>query len=157
MRVSHLKYQPYFRKGISALLFFSLLILPSFLFSQNTDNLRIEKVPEEGLTNDYVVCINQDTNGFMWFGTREGLFRYDGYSFKAFKNLPGDSTSLVNNVIITLYPEKNNLSDFASLSAEKKSEIRREIADPKTFFVKQELKTLNWLVELFRGTWLPKL
>jgi hypothetical protein len=54
-------------------------------------------------------------------------------------------------------PEKNNLSDFASLSAEKKSEIRREIADPKTFFVKQELKTLNWLVELFRGTWLPKL
>src|ERR1700679_2395803 len=109
MRVSHLKYQPYFSKGISALLFFSLLILPSFLFSQNTDNLRIEKVPEEGLTNDYVVCINQDTNGFMWFGTREGLFRYDGYSFKAFKNLPGDSTSLVNNVIITLYPEKNNL------------------------------------------------
>jgi ligand-binding sensor domain-containing protein/two-component sensor histidine kinase len=108
MRTSRFKYRTWFHKGISTL-FFSLLLLPLFLFPQNVDNLRIEKVPEEGLTNDYVVCINQDSNGFMWFGTREGLFRYDGYSFKAFKNLPGDSTSLVNNVIITLYPEKNNL------------------------------------------------
>ena len=77
--------------------------------AQDINNLHIEKVQEEGLSSDYIVCINQDTKGFLWFGTREGLFRYDGYSFRAFKNLPGDSSSLVNNVIISLCSDKNNL------------------------------------------------
>src|SRR5476651_675048 len=70
--------------------------------AQDINNLHIEKVQEAGLSNDYIVCINQDTKGFVWFGTREGLFRYDGYSFRAFKNLPGDPSSLVNNVIVSL-------------------------------------------------------
>jgi len=79
------------------------------LFAQNIDNLHIEKVQEEGLSNNYINCISQDKNGFLWFGTREGIFRYDGYNFKPFKNFPGDSTTLINNFIITLYPDKNNL------------------------------------------------
>jgi len=77
--------------------------------AQDINNLHIEKVQEDGLTNDYIVCINQDTKGFIWFGTREGLFRYDGYSFRAFKNLPGDPSSLANNVIVSLCSDKNNL------------------------------------------------
>src|SRR5580698_3596176 len=86
-----------------------LLCGPVPCCAQDINNLHIEKVQEDGLSNDYIVCINQDTKGFIWFGTREGLFRYDGYAFRAFKNLPGDSSSLVNNVIGTLCPDKNNL------------------------------------------------
>lgn len=93
----------------SVLAFFYLLCLTTALSAQNIDNLYIEKVQEEGLSTDFIVCITQDSNGFMWFGTSEGLFKYDGYSFKAFKNSPGDSTSLINNVINCVYPEKNNL------------------------------------------------
>jgi serine phosphatase RsbU (regulator of sigma subunit) len=46
--------------------------------------------------------IRQDCYGFMWFATVEGLNRYDGYSFKVYKNIPNDTTSLPSgNVNIT--------------------------------------------------------
>jgi len=91
--------------GIIFLLFF----FPCRLNAQDISNLHIEKVQEEGLTNDYIQSINQDSNGFIWFGTKEGLFRYDGYSFKAFRNFPGDSNTIMGNSIQCIYPEKNNL------------------------------------------------
>src|SRR5579872_5480732 len=93
----------------SFLIIIFLLGLSNPLSAQNIDNLNIEKVQEEGLSNDFVICINQDNNGFLWVGTREGLFRYDGYSFKAFKNSPVDSTSLIDNSITAVCPEKNKL------------------------------------------------
>ena len=38
----------------------------------------------QGLSNNEVKCILQDHKGFMWFGTLDGLNRYDGYAFKVF-------------------------------------------------------------------------
>ena len=43
--------------------------------------------------------IFQDKYGFLWFGTTDGLNRYDGYEFKVYKNIPGDSTSLPSSNI----------------------------------------------------------
>ncbi|WP_260607279.1 two-component regulator propeller domain-containing protein [Chitinophaga polysaccharea] len=37
---------------------------------------------ERGLSNNSVTCIHKDRYGFMWFGTYDGLSRFDGYSFK---------------------------------------------------------------------------
>jgi ligand-binding sensor domain-containing protein len=54
---------------------------------------------ENGLSNNAVCSIFQDHNGFMWFGTYDGLSRYDGYSFKTFSNIIGDSTSIGSNNI----------------------------------------------------------
>ncbi|WP_276499910.1 hybrid sensor histidine kinase/response regulator transcription factor [Terrimonas pollutisoli] len=54
---------------------------------------------ENGLSNNVVNSIFQDHNGFMWFGTYDGLNRYDGYSFKTYRNVVGDSTSLSSNNI----------------------------------------------------------
>jgi len=53
----------------------------------------------EGLTQSNVTCIMQDSRGFMWFGTQDGLNKYDGYLFLPYKNIPGDSTSIANNYI----------------------------------------------------------
>ena len=39
----------------------------------------------EGLSQSSVLCILQDNNGFIWFGTRDGLNKYDGYSFKTYR------------------------------------------------------------------------
>lgn len=57
---------------------------------------------ENGLSNNAVVTIYQDNKGFMWFGTYDGLNRYDGYRFKIYRNKIGDSSSLVDNGIWTI-------------------------------------------------------
>jgi signal transduction histidine kinase/AraC-like DNA-binding protein/streptogramin lyase len=60
---------------------------------------------EDGLSNSVVFCILQDNMGFMWFGTVNGLNKYDGYKFTVYKNIPGDSTSLIDNWISTIYED----------------------------------------------------
>ena len=62
---------------------------------------------EQGLSQSSVLCILQDHTGFMWFGTKDGLNRYDGNSFKIFQYKYDDPTSLGNNVINSLFEMKN--------------------------------------------------
>ena len=50
-----------------------------------------------GLSDNRVTCFYKDKKGFMWIGTRNGLNRYDGHSFKIFRPQPGNSIS--NEVI----------------------------------------------------------
>ena len=54
---------------------------------------------DDGLSHNSVYAIHQDRRGFLWFGTQDGLNRYDGYNFKVYKNEIGDSTSIDNNWI----------------------------------------------------------
>jgi signal transduction histidine kinase/ligand-binding sensor domain-containing protein/DNA-binding response OmpR family regulator len=56
----------------------------------------------EGLSHSYITSIVQDHKGFMWFGTWEGLNRYDGYEFKTFRHNPKDSTSITSEFIQSL-------------------------------------------------------
>jgi PAS domain S-box-containing protein len=64
---------------------------------------KVENIsPENGLSNSWVSSIVQDKEGFMWFGTWNGLNRYDGYDFTVFKPVPDDSLSLSNNAIKAL-------------------------------------------------------
>ena len=62
---------------------------------------------ENGLSQSSVNCILQDKKGFMWFGTQDGLNRYDGYNIKIFKHNSSDSTSLADNFIVGLYVDSS--------------------------------------------------
>src|SRR5580704_16106017 len=62
---------------------------------------------ESGLSNNSVECSIQDDDGFLWFGTINGLNRFDGYTFKTFYNDPGDSTSIGSNFIRCLYNDSH--------------------------------------------------
>ena len=53
----------------------------------------------DGLSQGYVVDILQDRRGFMWFATRDGLNRYDGYNFVVYKHDPKDPGSLSSNFL----------------------------------------------------------
>jgi ligand-binding sensor domain-containing protein/serine phosphatase RsbU (regulator of sigma subunit) len=54
---------------------------------------------EHGLSQSIVNAVIQDSRGFMWFVTEDGLNRYDGYTFKVFKPDPKNSFSLAHNEI----------------------------------------------------------
>src|ERR1700694_5709437 len=61
-------------------------------------NIRFEHLgTDEGLSQSNVTCILQDSRGFMWFGTRDGLNKYDGYKITVYKNNLKNKNSLSNN------------------------------------------------------------
>ena len=67
----------------------------------NISNIKFELL-SDGLSEKSVTCILQDKKGFMWFGTRNGLNRYDGVEFKIYEFVHGDSTSISSNFINSL-------------------------------------------------------
>ena len=79
-----------------------IIIMAMFVsrsYSQ-VDELQFERISiESGLSQSSVLCIYQDCKNFMWFGTYEGLNRFDGYNFKVYKAEPGNPNSLSNNNI----------------------------------------------------------
>ena len=84
-------------KAVSRYVF---LLLPFPLFAQQAKFQHIGL--DEGLSQDIVTAIAQDSLGFMWFGTEDGLNKYDGYGITVFKHNARDTNSLPSNVISTL-------------------------------------------------------
>ena len=64
---------------------------------------------EDGLSQGMVNCIIQDKYGFMWFATKDGLNRYDGYSFTVFRHDPQDTTTVRDNTIEEVYEDRAGL------------------------------------------------
>ena len=66
-----------------------LLLILSAQASGQVQNIAFERLStEEGLVSPTVYCMFQDSRGFMWFGTDEGLCRYDGIRFKLYDPIP---------------------------------------------------------------------
>jgi len=87
-----------------------LLVLSVFCSNAQPDNMSLRYLrTEEGLSQNEVTSILQDNEGFMWFGTRSGLNRYDGYNFLVFDQVPGDSSKLVNTSIERIYKDSKGI------------------------------------------------
>jgi len=75
-----------------------------------SNNLRFEHLTiENGLSHNSVSCMMEDKKGYLWFGTEDGLNRYDGYGFKVYKFDPADTASLAQNYITALYEDSDGL------------------------------------------------
>ena len=92
-------------------IYFTLITLFSvFWVNAQPNNMSLRYLrTEEGLSQNEVTSILQDNEGFMWFGTRSGLNRYDGYEFLVFDQMPGDSNSLVNTSIEKIYKDSKGI------------------------------------------------
>jgi signal transduction histidine kinase/ligand-binding sensor domain-containing protein/DNA-binding response OmpR family regulator len=70
----------------------------------------------DGLSQNEVFCIHEDRKGFIWFGTQDGLNRYDGYTFRIYRPLPGDTNSLVDYAINAITEDENGYLWIATRS-----------------------------------------
>jgi ligand-binding sensor domain-containing protein/signal transduction histidine kinase/DNA-binding response OmpR family regulator len=84
------------------------ILLSGFLIAQ-APVLRFKHLGnEQGLSNSTVETIFQDSRGFMWFGTRDGLNKYDGYQMTVYRYNAADSNSISDNYIKYLYEDSHH-------------------------------------------------
>lgn len=87
------------RSFFQVLIFMVFICLPCCLFA-NGNEISFHNIKnEDGLSQNSVNCILQDSLGFMWFGTEDGLNKYDGLSFTFYKFSQKNPNSLTNSSI----------------------------------------------------------
>lgn len=90
---------------------------------------------KDGLSQNTVMSVCQDQKGFLWFGTQDGLNRYDGYSFITYKNEQGDTTSIAGNFIRYVMEDKSGqlwvAANGLNLFDRKKETFKRFRHNPK--------------------------
>lgn len=95
------------------LIFFITLLLflleGSLLYSTNPELLFKRYQMADGLSNNTVWCGIQDSYGFIWIGTSDGLNCYDGLRTKIYRNVPSDTCSLGNNYVCSLLEADGDL------------------------------------------------
>ena len=101
-----------FKNKITSVLLLVCLTFSSIIFttsqvSGQPNGLKFSHLTSaNGLSQSSVRCILKDRYGFLWFGTRDGLNRYDGYKFKIYRNDRKDKGSLPSNHVLSIYEDK---------------------------------------------------
>ena len=71
-------------------------------------SLRFEHLSrDDGLSQSFVYTIVQDPQGYLWFGTQEGLNRFDGFGFKVFAHNPDDPASLSDESVRVMIRDRS--------------------------------------------------
>ncbi|RDC58355.1 hybrid sensor histidine kinase/response regulator [Pedobacter chinensis] len=86
------------------LLFISTIIILN-LYCKAQDLIFNHLITENGLSQNSIFSIAQDNHGFMWYGSRFGLNRYDGNQFRLYKSNATDSSTLTDDYITALYSD----------------------------------------------------
>ena len=81
------------------------IMLLSFLKAQMITNISHYSV-DNGLSENHILCMLQDRKGIMWFGTYDGINKFDGYSFRNFKGSKNQKYKLINCRIDRLKEDK---------------------------------------------------
>ncbi len=86
-----------------------IMLLSAYVCSgQNYSSFRRISI-RDGLSQNTVKCILKDHRGFMWFGTEDGLNRFDGYRFHAYRVQPGNEKALLNDGINCLLEDSKGV------------------------------------------------
>ncbi len=95
-------------KKIFFLIFF--VSLPIIAQSINSSKINFSKLSiQDGLSGTQVLSVLQDKYGFMWFGTIDGLNRYDGQNIKIYKNDPSNQNSLSGNSVVSMFEDSKGV------------------------------------------------
>ena len=113
-----------------------VLIGPLSAVFAGQENIRFQRITlEDGLSQESVLSIFQDSEGYMWFGTQEGLNRYDGYQFKVFARSTRKESTLSSDWIYSISESNDGLlwvgtSDGANVFDKKSQTFQTFKHDP---------------------------
>ncbi len=97
-------------KNSNTKIFVLLICLFQFPFFGSSQDINFKHISiNDGLSQNAVFAIIKDTKGYMWFGTKDGLNKYDGYNFVIYQHNPFDTTTLSANYITSLFEDKRGL------------------------------------------------
>src|SRR5512140_2570514 len=71
---------------------------------------------KEGLSQGSVICVFQDSKGFMWFGTQDGLNRFDGYECKIYKHDQANPKTISDNFVLFIAEDSAHTLWFGTLN-----------------------------------------
>ncbi len=92
--------------SVCVLLILMGVISTSITHAQGGDDISFERLTiKDGLSQSSVYAILQDKRGLMWFGTWDGLNKYDGYKFSIYTYNPQDPYSLSDNEVRAIYED----------------------------------------------------
>ncbi|MDG1760539.1 MAG: two-component regulator propeller domain-containing protein [Flavobacteriaceae bacterium] len=86
-------------KKVTGCFFYYILFVAFIGYSQYETYIFKNFTAKDGLSQHDINCITQDNEGFLWFGTNNGLNKFDGYSFNVFKPINGNDTSLLGRIV----------------------------------------------------------
>jgi|LGOV01.1.fsa_nt_gb ligand-binding sensor domain-containing protein len=92
------------------ILLFTILLaaVPASELSARENHIRFNHLTiRQGLSSNSVTGIVQDDQGFMWFGSYDGLNRYDGNEFRVYRHDPDNPNSLSSNPMRVLYKDRS--------------------------------------------------
>ncbi len=129
------------------------------LLGQSTDVKVKQFDVEDGLSESNINCMIQDSRGYIWIGTNDGLNRFDGHSFYVFRNKISDSASICDNLIRSICEDKkgnvwiatsNGLSMFdrskgAFLNFYHNAQDMHSISDNSVFCVFSDNENRLWI------------
>lgn len=85
-----------------------LIVLSANRSNAQNESLHFDHIGfDDGISNENVTVIFQDSKGWLWFGTMGGLNKYDGYSFTTYQFDPFDSTSLSQNIPTYIWEDQS--------------------------------------------------
>ena len=99
-----------FKNGILAVLVSVFFIITLTNISEAQEHINFKHITiENGLSQSNAQTIYQDSNGYIWIGTNEGLNRYNGFEMKVYKSDKDKKNTIINNYILSIQEdnEKN--------------------------------------------------
>ena len=96
---------------------------------------------DDGLSQSTVETIYQDSKGYIWIGTNDGLDRYNGYEFKHYKHDKYDKNSIANNYIVDIIEDKNGYIWVSTIGG--LSRINPDKDEIKNYYSKEDSGNLS--------------